>query len=125
MDILRIIGIKCFGYHGVFSIERENSQKFLVDAVIGLDTKKAGSLDDIEYSINYVEIIDLIVNCIEGKPVMLIETLCKNIADNILKSFKPLFIEITVHKPCAPLAYQVKDISLTIRRERELNNTDE
>lgn len=117
MDILKITGVKAFGYHGLLAEEHKNSQEFIVDVSLGTQTKKAGLSDNIQHSIDYVDIVSIIINHIEGKSVMLIEALAENISQNILKIFKPKFVEVTVHKPYAPVGYQFKDISLTIHRE--------
>ena len=38
-DLIRITGIKGFGYHGVFEAERANGQDFYVDVELEVDRK--------------------------------------------------------------------------------------
>ena len=49
-DELAILGVECFGHHGVFDFERREGQVFLIDLVLGLDTSPAASSDDLAAS---------------------------------------------------------------------------
>jgi dihydroneopterin aldolase len=118
-DRMTLVGIKALGKHGVFPDEKVNPQDFIVDAVVFLDTKEAGQTDNLEETVSYDEIAQVIYNEIQGPSVNLIETLAERIAQTILKNF-PLIneIEITLHKPSAPLSVPFGDISVTITRSR-------
>jgi dihydroneopterin aldolase len=72
---MRIAGIEGHGYHGLFDVERENRQPFIVDVELELDLSKAGKSDDLNDSIDYNDVAILIHNEIVGPPVKLIETL--------------------------------------------------
>lgn len=39
MDRVALSGLKARGHHGVFPKEREEGQTFIVDLVLGLDTR--------------------------------------------------------------------------------------
>jgi dihydroneopterin aldolase len=54
----------------------------------------------------------------EGEPVALIERLAQQIADVVLTHDRVGAVEVTVHKPSAPLAVPFDDIAVTIRRTR-------
>ena len=61
----------------------------------------------------------LILKQLVGPPVSLIERLAGQIADKILESFpKVQAVKITLHKPDAPVAVKVEDISVSIERTR-------
>ena len=51
-DKMRIDGIEALGYHGLFEVERENGQPFIVDVELELDLEKAGNSDDLNDSID-------------------------------------------------------------------------
>ena len=53
---MRISGIEGHGYHGLFDVERENGQPFIVDVELTLDLSKAGKSDDLNDSIDYNDV---------------------------------------------------------------------
>ena len=116
-DSIRIIGIKGFGYHGVFEAERANGQDFIVDVELQVDLSRASLSDDVKDTINYAEVTALVVEEITTNPVSLIEKLAGRIAERIKTTFaQASYVTVTVHKPQAPVEAEVKDISVTISR---------
>jgi dihydroneopterin aldolase len=116
-DLIEIKGIKSFGYHGVFESENIEGQDFFVDILLELDLSRASVSDDVADTVNYAEITDLVVEEIVGERVALIEKLAGRIAARIKSSYSQVSkVTVTVHKPQAPVAAQVKDISVTISR---------
>jgi dihydroneopterin aldolase len=55
---------------------------------------------------------------VEKDPVDLIETLAQRIADVCLGHEQVASVEVTVHKPHAPIAATFEDVALTIKRSR-------
>lgn len=118
-DRIEINGLFGFGYHGLFDDERENGQGFLVDAILNLDLSNASRSDRLGDTINYSAVCDLILAQLVGPPVSLIEKLAGQIAEVILRDFpKVESVQITVHKPDAPVAVKVRDLSVSIVRSR-------
>jgi dihydroneopterin aldolase len=116
-DAINLKGIQGFGYHGVFEDEAKHGQNFFVDLEIHLDLSKASVTDNLEDTIDYGALADLVVEEITGERVQLIERLAGRIADRI-KAGHPRIskIAVTVHKPQAPISAQASDISVTITR---------
>jgi dihydroneopterin aldolase len=116
-DLITIKGIWGFGYHGVFDHEAKNGQDFFVDLEIQLDLSSASISDNLNETIDYGALTNLVVEEITGERAQLIEKLAGRIADRI-KSGHPeiMKISVTVHKPKAPVASEVSDISVTITR---------
>ena len=116
-DLIRLNGIKGFGYHGVFEDEAKNGQDFFVDLEISVDLSLASSSDDLKDTIDYGSLASLVVEEISGDRVQLIEKLAGRIADRIKVGYPQILkLSVTVHKPMAPVAVQVSDISVTITR---------
>lgn len=116
---MRIEGIEALGYHGVYDAERESGQPFIVDVELKVDLEKAGKTDDLNETLDYNDIAILIHNEIIGPPVKLIEALAERIAQKILKTYPTIEkVEVTVHKPRAPITVPFGDVSITIKRER-------
>lgn len=118
-DVMRITGIEAQGFHGLFEVERQNGQPFIVDVELKLDLEKAGKSDDLNDSIDYNDVAILIHNEIIGPPVNLIEALAERISAKILSTYKAVDeIKTTIHKPRAPISVAFGGISVTIKRER-------
>jgi len=117
-DKISIVGISGFGYHGVLESERKNGQEFFVDVVLYCDLSEAGKNDDLSKTFNYADVAALVHKRIIGEPVNLLERLAELIAEEILKIFAIDEIEVTVHKPQAPIPLPFTDVSVSIKRNR-------
>ena len=58
-------------------------------------------------------------HAIESDPVDLIERLAQRIADVCLQDARVSDVEVTVHKPHAPIQATFEDVALTINRSRK------
>ena len=118
-DQIVLTGIHGFGYHGLFEHERKDGQDFFVDLTLSVDLTAAAQSDAIEDTVNYAEITDLVVEEITTNPVNLIEKLAARIAERVLNQhIKVQTVAVTVHKPQAPVAAQLKDIAVVVTRSR-------
>ena len=118
-DQIVLTGIHGFGYHGLFEQERKDGQDFFVDLTLSVDLTAASLSDAIDDTVNYAEITDLVVEEITNNPVNLIEKLAARIAERVLNQhLKVSSITVTVHKPQAPVAAQLKDIAVVVTRSR-------
>jgi dihydroneopterin aldolase len=118
-DQILLEGIHGFGYHGLFEHERTNGQDFFVDVALEVDLQAASVSDEIEDTVNYAEITDLVVAEITTEPVSLIEKLAGRIAERILNNYSRVeSVMVTVHKPQAPVTATLKDIAVQITRTR-------
>lgn len=121
-DRIRLTGLSARGYHGVLPAEREDGQLFIVDAELRLGpagTASAATADDLAASVDYSHVATVIVDLIEGEPVNLIETLAARIADAVLGFAGVREVEVTVHKPQAPIEVAFDDVAITITRSLE------
>ena len=118
-DRIVVSGIHGFGYHGLFDQERKDGQDFFVDISLLVDLTAAIQSDAIEETVNYAELTNLVIEEITTNPVNLIEKLAGRIAERILNQYlKVNSVDVTVHKPQAPVAAQIKDISVSVTRSR-------
>ncbi|MGQ0629743.1 MAG: dihydroneopterin aldolase [Sporichthyaceae bacterium] len=118
MDRVALRGLRGFGRHGVLEAERLHGQTFYVDVELGLDTRRAANSDDLADTVDYAGLADRVLQLVEGNPVNLIETLAERIAATALESAAVQEVEVTVHKPDAPVAPDVDDVTVTIMRSR-------
>jgi dihydroneopterin aldolase len=118
VDRVALRGLKARGHHGVFPKEREKGQTFVVDLVLGLDTAPAAASDDLTKTVHYGVVAEEVVDVVRGEPVDLIETLAQRIADQVLKHDLVEEVEVTVHKPDAPITVPFDDVTISITRRR-------
>jgi dihydroneopterin aldolase len=115
-DELSVTGIECFGHHGVFEHERRDGQIFVVDLVLGLDTRPAAASDDLHDTVDYGSLVAHVKAAVESDPVDLIETVAQRISDVCLLDHRVEWARVTVHKPGAPIDATFADVTLTITR---------
>ncbi len=118
LDRVTLRGLRARGHHGVFERERVEGQTFVVDLVLYLDTRPAAAGDDLTRTAHYGLVAEEVTAIIAGEPVDLIETLAQRIADQCLKHEAVEEVEVTVHKPDAPITVPFDDVTVTIHRGR-------
>ena len=117
-DELSVTGIECFAHHGVFDFERREGQVFVVDLVLGIDTRPAAASDDLVDTVNYGTLVADVKAAVERDPVDLIETVAERITDVCLLDTRVEWARVTLHKPDAPIDATYSDVALTITRTR-------
>ncbi|WP_416955453.1 dihydroneopterin aldolase [Nocardioides sp. T5] len=117
-DELAVTGIECFAHHGVFDFERREGQVFVVDLVLGIDTRPAAASDDLTDTVNYGTLVADVKAAVERDPVDLIETVAQRITDVCLLDTRVEWARVTLHKPDAPIDATYSDVALTITRTR-------
>lgn len=118
MDRVTLRGLSVRGHHGVFAHERQDGQTFVVDLALGLDTAPAAAGDDLAKTVHYGVLAEQVAAVVSGEPVNLIETLAQRIADTCLGHERVQEVEVTVHKPDAPITVPFDDVTVTILRRR-------
>jgi dihydroneopterin aldolase len=68
--------------------------------------------------VHYGELAQRVVAVVAGEPVNLIETLAQRIADVCLADDRVEEVEVTVHKPEAPVGVPFDDVAVSIVRRR-------
>ena len=118
-DRIRLTGLEVFAHHGVFDFERQQGQRFVIDAEVAVDLRAAAAGDELARTVNYAELAGAILAAAEADPVDLIETLAERLASVALGFEGVCETRITVHKPDAPIDASFSDVSVTVVRARE------
>ena len=111
-DRIVVTGIRGLGYHGIFENEKKQGQEFLVDLDVETDFSRAVEQDNIEYSVNYAVLADIAYEFITGDPFELIESLADAIAIRIKQIPLVTAVQVTVHKPYAPIEVPFADVAV-------------
>ncbi|MDT0186450.1 dihydroneopterin aldolase [Microbacterium sp. ARD31] len=118
IDQITLTGLTVVGHHGVYDHERRDGQEFVVDLVLDLDTTPAAASDDVADTVHYGELAEQVAAVVAGEPVNLLETLAARIAGVVLEHPPVDAVQVSVHKPQAPIPVAFGDVAVTIRRER-------
>jgi 7,8-dihydroneopterin aldolase/epimerase/oxygenase len=122
-DRITLTGLRVRGHHGVFDHERRDGQDFLIDATVWLDLERAAATDDLAETLHYGELAERIAAIVAGPPRALVETVCGEVADMIMTDERVHAVEVTVHKPAAPIPLPFTDVAVTMRRSRRGGRT--
>ncbi len=122
-DRITLTGLTIFGHHGVFDFERKQGQPFGIDVVVWMDLTAAASSDDVTKTLHYGELAELAAGIVAGPPRDLIETVAAEIADGVMARWPVIAVEVTVHKPKAPIPLEFADVAVTIRRSVKTAST--
>lgn len=117
-DLIVVRGIEAFGYHGVLPEERQNGQPFVVDIEVRTDVSDAAATDDLAKTIDYAVLAQDAVDIVQGPPCDLIETVAVRIAEQALTHERVQSVQVTVHKPKAPVGVPFGDVLVTVERRR-------
>ena len=115
-DTITLTGIRIEAAHGVLAKEKQYPQTFIVDATLHLDLSKAGLSDKLSDTVDYGQIARRIVSTVKSEQVNLLEHLANKIATAILLTPAIEAVDVTIHKPQAPLVVPFSDVSVSIHR---------
>lgn len=119
-DRIQLTGIRVHAGHGVLPHEAEFGQPFIVDITAWLDFADAARDDDLTKTVNYAELAQLAADIVAGTRRALVETVSTQIAEAAMAAFDALHaVEVTVHKPHAPVGLVLDDVAVTARRSRK------
>ena len=103
-DKIYIKDLELIAYHGVLEEEKQLGQKFLISLEISTSLRKAGLTDDLNNTISYTEICDVVEKLFLSKKNDLIEKCGEEIAELILKKNDSIQkVKVTIKKPWAPI----------------------
>ena len=117
-DRIELRGLKVRGNHGVLAHERADGQEFAVDITVWIDLADAAASDDLADTYDYSVLADRAAAVVAGQARNLIETVAGEIAEDVMKDHRVHAVEVTVHKPQAPIPHTFVDVAVVARRSR-------
>ena len=115
-DSITLKGLRIPASHGVTDEERAAGQTFVVDVMARLDLSEAGRTDDLSETLDYGLLAEAIHRRVSGEQWNLIETVAERVAGLVLENRLVARVEVTVHKPEAPIEVPFEDVAVTIVR---------
>ncbi len=117
-DRINLTGIEVLAKHGVLESEQRKAQVFRVDVTAHLDLSKPGTSDDLIDTVDYGSLAVEIREVVGSESHALIERVATRVAETVLGHDGVERVEVTVHKPNAPVEVALDDVSVTIARGR-------
>jgi dihydroneopterin aldolase/2-amino-4-hydroxy-6-hydroxymethyldihydropteridine diphosphokinase len=119
VDQVAVRGIRGRGTHGVLAHEKRDGQDFSVDLVLHVPTVRAGHSDDLADAVDYSVVAATAHRILTGPSLDLVEAVAAQIAAAVMADPRLVAVDVTVHKPQAPVGVPVDDVAVTVRRTRD------
>jgi dihydroneopterin aldolase len=120
-DQIEIRGLRVQGYHGVHGYEARDGQQFVVDLVLDMDTQIAARTDDLDDTIDYVELVSHVADMVRSTRFNLLEALGAHIAEQLLAARRVAGVRVTLTKPEVELDEDVDAVAVTVYRVRPVH----
>jgi len=118
-DRIILSDLAFYGYHGVMLEENKLGQRFRIDLECGMDLMRAGHTDEVEATVSYADIYDIVKKATEDTRFKLIEALAQHIVDCLFAAFEPFeWVKIRIRKPEAPIPAVAGEFAIELYRER-------
>ena len=118
MGVIRLKNMTFYGYHGVYDFEKEKGTDFEIDLELFTPLLKSSKSDNIEDTINYEDIYELVKKVFGSKSYFLLEKLADSISMSIFKEHKIDKLIIRVRKINAPLNGKLDSVEIELKREK-------
>lgn len=113
-DRITLTGIQVTATHGVYAAEKLAPQLFVIDVTCSLRPRSQD--DDLATTLDYSVLAQQVADVVATGSVDLIETLAERVSAACLAHPLVSAVDVTVHKPQAPLPVPVADVSVSITR---------
>jgi dihydroneopterin aldolase len=117
MDIF-IEGLEVYGHHGVTDEEKVLGQRLLYDVRLTMDDCDAAYSDDVSDTVDYTEVIDVIVDVATTGSYSLLERLAQLSAEAIIRRFPVDEVWVQVTKPHPPVACALGSVAAAVELAR-------
>lgn len=117
MDIF-IEGLEVYGHHGVGHEEKVLGQRLLYDVRLTIEDCEAAYTDRVEDTIDYTEVLDLIIDVATEKSYSLLERLAHATAEAIVRRFPVNEVWVQVTKPHPPVACALGSVGAAVQLQR-------
>ena len=118
MDRIKIKGISCQAHIGVTEQERSRPQRVVVDLCLELDLEKAGTSDDLDATIDYVEVVQRVETLVAEQRFQLLESLASNLCRFLLLQYEIEAVQVITRKFPLLLRNEAESVEVQMRRER-------
>ena len=118
MAVITLHNMKFHAYHGCLDFEKKEGNTFLVSVIMELDTTLAGKTDNLEDTLNYQQVYDVVRREMEI-PSNLIEHAGQRILDAVFDTFTPIkTLKVQLSKLNPPRGGSVESVKIELDKSR-------
>jgi 7,8-dihydroneopterin aldolase/epimerase/oxygenase len=111
---ITVRGIALWGHCGVTAAEREVGQLLRIDVTVVPSVATGARSDEIDGTLDYGQVVDLVRRCVEERSYNLIERLGDEIAQRLVREYEPREVTVTVTKPAPPVGIPIDAASTEV-----------
>lgn len=101
MDKVFIEQLEVYCTIGVYTWEKEITQKLVLDLEMDYDTRPAGEQDEMSLALDYAAVSQQVTSLVSQQPIGLVETVAERVAQFLLSQFSLQRVKVRVTKPGA------------------------
>lgn len=119
MDNILIRGLKIEAKHGVHEEEKRCEQPFVLDLDLVFGFYRAAQTDNLDDTVNYSAVCNLIAETVKNNTFSLIEKLAYECAFSVMEKFPADGLKLTLWKPCAPVKHKFGNVGVSVELARK------
>jgi dihydroneopterin aldolase len=118
MSKISLENMEFHAFHGCLEHEQTLGNTFIVNLTLELDTKHAGETDNLEHTLNYQLVYNVVKEQMEI-PSKLIEHVGQRILDSVMRNFSQIeALDVRLSKLNPPLGGKVESVSIELSEKR-------
>jgi 7,8-dihydroneopterin aldolase/epimerase/oxygenase len=114
---IEISGLSLYTHHGVSEAEREVGQRLVIDLRMDVGESDATVTDQLEDTIDYAEVCQLVALTAQQRSYRTLERLCTAIADRLVADYELESVWVKASKPEPPIPLPIDEVSVEVWRE--------
>lgn len=119
MDKIIIEELEIYAYHGVAPEEKKLGQMFVVSLQISIDLETAALSGNLDATINYAKVCNIIEDILQTESYDLIETAAMKVIEGIFHKFNQAqVVKVLLKKPWAPIGHHLRYAAVELERRR-------
>ena len=118
VDLIELRGLTALGVCGALPEEQDRAQPLEVDLDIRCDLAAAGASDDLDDTVDYGAVCELVERVVTTERFQLLERLAARIAEVVLSDDRVLGVTVAVRKLRPPVAQIVATSGVRVTRSR-------
>ncbi len=121
MGVIKVQGIKLYGYHGCLDEEGIIGTDYTIDVIITADLNSASVSDKLNQTVDYVTVSQIVKEQVAIRS-KLIEHVCKRIIDELLATIEMIeTVEVHLSKIHPPIPVDVERVTVVLEGKRKVN----
>jgi dihydroneopterin aldolase len=117
-DRIELRGLVASGHCGALAEEQQRAQPIEIDLDVLVDLTKAGATDDLDDTVDYGAVCEIVERVVTTERFRLLERLAERLAEVVLSDDRVTEVVVSVRKLRPPVAQMLRTSGVTIARGR-------